>query len=85
MLRCNTYSVLLFANGILSQQRIMMLKDFIFIIIRAAVHSQNKANKLWAYNNNNNNNCQSEYDKPESLAAALSGVDKTLLAHTSCL
>jgi len=30
MLRCNTCEVLVFANGIISQQRIKMLKDFIF-------------------------------------------------------
>jgi hypothetical protein len=30
MLRCNTCCVLVFANELLSQQRIRMLKDFIF-------------------------------------------------------
>jgi len=30
MLRCNTCKVLVFANGIISQQRIKMLKDFIW-------------------------------------------------------
>ena len=30
MLRCNTCSALVFANGILSQQRIKRLRDYIF-------------------------------------------------------
>ena len=30
MLRCNTCSALIFANGIISQQRIQTLRDFIF-------------------------------------------------------
>ena len=34
MLRCNTCGGLVFANGIISQQRIKMLKDFIFRPLR---------------------------------------------------
>jgi hypothetical protein len=34
MLRCNTRSALIFANGMLSQQRIQMLKDYVFTTLR---------------------------------------------------
>ena len=34
MLRCNTWSALVFANGLLSQERIKTLKDFTFTSLR---------------------------------------------------